>query len=303
LSEHPYSASSLRAQPLWSIAGSAGISVGIVGWPLTYPAPRVHGFLVSDRFHQRDELITVDSRFVFPEEDFGPAREAVFHRSDGDRATDLSLGMPMADAAADSSASRPLVVDREYEAAARRLQERHGVQVLAIRLQALDATGHSFLRYADPQRFGDVLVSDDERLRYGRLLERSYAHVDAVIGRVLDTLGPDDLMLVVSAFGMEPLSLGKRLLERALGNPDLSGSHEGAPDGFLLAYGSAVQPARLRRGSVLDVTPTVLYFLGLPVGRDMDGFARTDIFAREFAAERPITLIPSYDALSSAAAP
>jgi hypothetical protein len=47
---------------------------------------------------------------------------------------------------------------------------------------------------------------------------------------------------------------------------------------------------------VLDVTPTVLYFLGLPVARDMDGYARADIFTREFAAERPITFIPSCDA-------
>ena len=46
---------------------------------------------------------------------------------------------------------------------------------------------------------------------------------------------------------------------------------------------------------MVDVTPTVLYYLGLPVGRDMDGFARTDIFRREFTSERPITFIPTYD--------
>jgi hypothetical protein len=46
---------------------------------------------------------------------------------------------------------------------------------------------------------------------------------------------------------------------------------------------------------VLDVTPTVLYFFGLPIGRDMDGYARTDVFTRAFTADRPITFIPTYE--------
>ena len=79
----------------------------------------------------------------------------------------------------------------------------------------------------------------------------------------------------------------KRALSRALRDPDLSGTHERAPDGFLLAYGSAVQHGRPQRGSIVDVTPTLLYFFGLPVALDMDGFARSDLFTREFTTERP----------------
>jgi hypothetical protein len=63
-----------------------------------------------------------------------------------------------------------------------------------------------------------------------------------------------------------------------------------------MAYGAPVAKARsLRRGSVLDVVPTLLYFLGLPIGRDMDGFARADIFQPAFTEERPLTFIPTYD--------
>ena len=94
---------------------------------------------------------------------------------------------------------------------------------------------------------------------------------------------------------MEPMSVGKRLLERAVGNREPSGTHEPAPDGFLFAYGTDVRPGRLTRGSVVDLVPTILYFFGLPVGRDMDGFARTDIFAPAFSAGRPITYIPTYE--------
>jgi hypothetical protein len=93
---------------------------------------------------------------------------------------------------------------------------------------------------------------------------------------------------------MEPLSLPKRLLERTLGNHE-SGTHERAPDGFLMAFGSAVRAGRLRRGSVLDVAPTVLYYFGLPIGRDMDGYARTDLFTPAFTAARPLAFIPTHE--------
>jgi hypothetical protein len=45
----------------------------------------------------------------------------------------------------------------------------------------------------------------------------------------------------------------------------------------------------------VDVAPTILYFLGLPLGRDMDGYSRTDLFRPAFTEERPITFIPTYD--------
>jgi hypothetical protein len=99
---------------------------------------------------------------------------------------------------------------------------------------------------------------------------------------------------VVSGFGMEPPNTAKRILARLLRDP-MSGTHERAPDGFLLAYGTAVEPVRRQRGSIVDVTPTVLYFLGLPVGRDMDGYARTDLFRSAFTTGRPIAFVPTHN--------
>jgi hypothetical protein len=93
---------------------------------------------------------------------------------------------------------------------------------------------------------------------------------------------------------MERLSPAKQLLARVIGDEQITGTHERAPDGFLIAYGRGVRPGRHPRGALADITPTVLYFFGLPVARDMDGFARSDLFVREFTAERPITFIPSY---------
>jgi len=194
----------------------------------------------------------------------------------------------------DARAEAPVRTDRVYDRIAQVMSRARPPQVSLTRYQGLDAIGHYFLRYAQPSDFGDV--TEDERRRLGFVLERHYGVIDEAIGRAMSGLGQDDLLVVVSGFGMEPLGFGKRLIERAIGDPELSGTHEAAPDGFLLAYGASVARGRQQpRASVVDVTPTILYFLGLPLGRDMDGYARTDLFRRSFTEERPITFIPTYD--------
>jgi predicted AlkP superfamily phosphohydrolase/phosphomutase len=144
-----------------------------------------------------------------------------------------------------------------------------------------------------PRAFGDV--PESEIVQYGGILDRYYGFLDAEIGAALEMLAPDDLLLIVSGFGMEPVTVPKRVLARVLGDERMSGTHERAPDGFLLAYGTQVRSGKLQRGAVVDVVPTILYYLGLPVGRDMDGYARADLFVREFSESRPIVFIPSYE--------
>lgn len=289
----PHDARSLRARPLWSLLAAGGLTTGVVNWPLTYPAHPVRGYLVSDRFYRPGDawLEPDDPSAIYPADLFPAARLA------GDRAR-RAAGAPGAVEAAGREGEgwrgdEPALTDRMYEEIARGLQEQYRPHLSAVRFRQLDPAGHEFLRYAMPAAFGDV--TPEERRRYGQVLELAYARVDAMVGRVMATLGEEDLLLVVSGYGMEPLPMWKRVVERAIGNPRISGTHENAPDGFLLAYGPSVSPGRKRRASVVDVAPTVLYFLGLPVGRDMDGYARTDVFVRDFVETRPIAFIPTYE--------
>ena len=127
------------------------------------------------------------------------------------------------------------------------------------------------------------------------MLDRYYAYIDGEIGKMIAELQPDDLLLVMSGFGMEQESISKRLLARLLDWPVRSGSHERAPDGFLLAYGSNVAHGVFPRGAIVDLAPTVLYYLGLPVGRDMDGFARTDLFAHTYTIEHSVSYIATHE--------
>jgi hypothetical protein len=301
----PHTSGSVRARTIWSILGSAGLTSGVVNWPLTHPAQPVRGYLVSDQFYRPGAASLEPEDPVREPEDVGTSAAVAIQPPDlfdeARAAGDLATSSADQDQAvlADAGARRaliraePFVTDRMYESVASSLQERLGPVFAAVRYRELDVAGHRYLRFAMPRDFGDV--SPDERRLYGQVLESAYARVDAIIGRALATLGPDDLLLVVAGFGMEPQTVGKRFLERYIGSPGQSGSHENAPDGFLLAYGATVARGRKDRASVVDIVPTVLYFLGLPVAHDMDGYARTDIFRREFSDSRPIAFIETYE--------
>ncbi|MEO8677947.1 MAG: alkaline phosphatase family protein [Vicinamibacterales bacterium] len=295
VSEQPLKAEDLAARPLWGILGDQGIRVGVIGWPLTQQAPVVNGFLVSDVFHEMSEsAMDLDgSTAVYPPDLLAEARASLLVPAVPDPVALVStMGAPQP--ANDYDTSRdpaPVVADRVHLQLLNALEERVP-RFLAARFPGIDAVGHRFLRYADPSAFGDV--SEEERRQFGGVLDQYYGFIDTLVGREIARLGPDDLLLVVSGFGMEPLSPGKRVLEMIAGNPLISGTHERAPDGFILAFGPPVAPGRPPRASVVDITPTILYFLGLPVGRDMDGFARTDLFKPAFTGERPVTYIPSY---------
>ncbi len=280
LHQVPYRASALRARPLWAIVSSQRLPVGVVGWPVTAPAAPLRGFLITDRFEpafassrptQLDEL-------GYPEDAVLRARAIV--------------GGPLATPPG-TVEEPPIAHDAWTREVVFQLRDEYRPRLLAVRYEGVDRAGHLFLRYARPRDFGTV--SGEDRVRLGGVLDRHYAFLDGEISHHLETLGPEDVLLVVSGFGMEPVGLAKRALARVLGQPEVSGSHEGAPDGFLLAYGAPVRTGRVRLGSIADVTPTVLYLLGLPVARDMDGVARTDLFKPSFIAGRPITYIPSYE--------
>ena len=154
------------------------------------------------------------------------------------------------------------------------------VQVAAIRYAALSAERRDALSLRS--RVGRRLPVDDV-----------YDFVDGEVGRVLGRLAPDDLLLVISGYRLESPSPFVRFRDRVADDAGLA-AEASKSDGFMLAYGGKVSPGRKTVGAIVDVLPTVLYYLGLPVGRDMDGYARTDLFVATLTAERPVSFIRSY---------
>jgi hypothetical protein len=289
VTEHAANADSVRARAFWDIAAEDyGIASGIVRWPLTYPARLSRGYMISDQFHKGSSspLRLADARNGMPTSAVEVARE-VFD------AEEFSVwpNTPAPDEVENDGGALERW-DRVYRDVARRLETLFSTRVSVIRYQGLDALSHIHWRSAEPGRFNPLTP---DGAAGAAALDLRYKEIDFEIGRVIDAQAPGDLLLVISGFGMERVSLTKRIVARILGRVDLTGSHEGAPDGFLIAYGTQVVHAELRRGAIVDVAPTVLYYLGLPVGRDMDGFARSDLFLRPYRREHPVTYISTHE--------
>jgi hypothetical protein len=125
--------------------------------------------------------------------------------------------------------------DRAYSDAAAELEAQFGAipRLVATRYEGIDHFGQAYLRDAEPERFGNVQRGDPRR----SVLDRYYGYLDTEVTHDRATRS-GDLLLVVSGFGMEPNGFIKRI--PAHRRRRRVRTHEPAPDGFLLAFGTNV---------------------------------------------------------------
>jgi predicted AlkP superfamily phosphohydrolase/phosphomutase len=138
--------------------------------------------------------------------------------------------------------------------------------MMLVFLPGIDRVSHFLWGSIEPAELypKNLRPSPDERREGREALERYYAYTDAMIGLLLEHYRPDDLVMVLSDHGFEAGS------EIGI----LTGVHRGeaALDGVLFARGAGLPSGERIDGiGILDVTPTILAWLRLPVGEDMDG--------------------------------
>jgi predicted AlkP superfamily phosphohydrolase/phosphomutase len=303
VSTAPVTAASRKRRALWDALNAFGIQTGIVRFWGTQPPEHVRGFMLSNYFHllagdPKRVAETLYPRDLLPEIVARAVKPRDVDRGLVSQFLDLSVEIP------DDKVpwrrdlvERALAPDLTYQRAGNVLRAAYDPPFFATYYYGVDVVGHSFTRYAKPDLFGDV--SPDEVRRYGPAVDRYAAEASQWVGDLAHDLRPGEILLVVSGYGMEPVGLGRRLASTFLGEPAMSGTHVNAPDGFLLAVGDGIRPgATLQRASVLDVAPTILYLMGLPVARDMEGRVATEILEDSFARAHPVTFIPSYESLA-----
>ncbi|MSQ04208.1 MAG: hypothetical protein EXR71_20355 [Myxococcales bacterium] len=80
-----------------------------------------------------------------------------------------------------------------------------------------------------------------------------------------------------------------------------SGGHGWEPPGVFCAAGPDIDPrAKLDGIRIHDITPTVLYGMGLPTAEDFDGKAIEVLYTQSFRAAHPLRKITSYGAMTEA---
>lgn len=106
-----------------------------------------------------------------------------------------------------------------------------------------------------------------------------------------------DFVAVVQTEGVSPvLKFKGERIEGAIESVSrISGTHTRNSNGIFLAAGPDVDPAAKLEGiRVHDITPTLLYGLGLPVAENFAGKARTDLFTASFREAHPLHTIHTW---------
>jgi predicted AlkP superfamily phosphohydrolase/phosphomutase len=296
LTRSAVTASSRRTQPFWSIFSRFGIDVGLLRWWGTYPAEEIRGFVVSEYFHRqvREAFAPPLPNLTYPEALSDRLVDQVVLPEEIDEEILSQFVDPSVEVddefAWQSELGRALADDMTYQNIGTLLRGESNPDVYAIYFFGLDAVGHYFTRYHLPESFGDV--NDEEIRKYGRTIDAYYRYLDTLLGSYIQSRQANETIVVLSGHGMEPLPILRRVVEPFKGNPHLSGYHE---DGLMILYGSGIAPgAKMQGPSVLDVAPTLLYLMGLPLGRDMPGSLRADALEEELVRTQPVTFISSY---------
>ncbi len=301
-----------KVKAIWNLLAERGRRPIAIGWWATYPAEDVgagiivsdaigfHGFGATARgdrdihkthpsglFPEVDALVPAEQqlspefvqRFVHIEADvyrkemFDPARYA---RRDPNNPIHLF--------------QQYAVTAQGYTAIAEHLLASRPYDLFMLYFEQVDSLSHLFMKYAPPQL---AWIDEAEFERYRDTVAEWYIYQDELLGRVLAQIDLEaTAVLVLSDHGFKS---GERRI-RSETSVDIRTAHlDHEPYGIFLAAGPQIRKGeKLEGASVLDVTPTLLHYLGIPVARDMDGKV-LDIFETAFLENHPIRYVATYE--------
>ncbi len=285
----PVNSTMRTAAPLWSIVSARGATVGVIGWYVTWPVDDVRGFLVSDRVHSllRGPAQILQSLTGEPTnarlERFGS-----FTFDPGYKSYPVSEKRYQQNRIVDEPLRWGYLRDHIYSEIGFRLYPFYRPAFSAIYFRGVDFVEHFFWQYADPESFGSVPAADVEA--YGEVIANYYEYQDGLLTRLLDSLGDDVNVVLVSDHGFQART------DPPAERPQLTGRHE--RKAVLILSGPAFRSAGYFEGaSVHDVAPTVLAVMGIPVPDDMDGRVLAETIESTHLTQHPVESVASYESL------
>ncbi|HEY3174295.1 MAG TPA: alkaline phosphatase family protein [Candidatus Polarisedimenticolia bacterium] len=191
----PITADRRRVPALWTIAGSRGVGVGVAGWPDTFPAERVAGFMIAEGY---DPAVTGELGYLHPPGALGSA---------GGAGEDLPL----------SEAARKIAaLDEELAESFRRdlsalsrgvaLYRVYQPGLAFLRFESVDRASHRFWQYHE-RKYLQVEASRGHApvpavgATLAEAIPGAYAFLDEWIGMLLARLPERTTVLVVSTHG------------------------------------------------------------------------------------------------------
>jgi predicted AlkP superfamily phosphohydrolase/phosphomutase len=280
----------VRVPRVWEVASAAGVRVGVTNWWFTYPSTPVNGFVISDHaipsrsqrtnqvFSPDNPMRTVESALVHPPElweeisgllgEPGEPSFRLWGNDPGARARVI----------ADIRDEDQRVVDLAMYAAAE-----YSPRFQLVYLKGVDRVSHRFwYEYeAGHPNFANRPPNPDLIARYQDTIPDTYRDADRLIGRLIEDLGEDDVVLLLSDHGFEAAKTGA--------NSGTHGISDASTDGiYLMAGGPIVTQTCPAEISIFDVAPIALYLLGVAIPGQMQGEVPASLFEPNYLTANPV---------------
>jgi len=280
-----------KCRSIWNLLSESGGTVGVVNWWVTYPAEKVNGFLISDhanffRLKLRRDLGAISlpedaiknlPGVAYPDDvltdvfSYDELKDEVLLErverfanltlSDKTRFPTISTferGDPL------SVLKFSILLDEFAKHSCFNVLSKMEKQpdFLSVYFSGVDGISHYFWKFIHPEDFS--IIPDEEKKRFGRVLNEYYIYMDEMLGEFLGKIAEDTVIIVISDHGFE--SVKPEGSEGAN-----TGTHTGAPNGILVISGPNIRQNVTVDGKITDLVPTMLYLFGLPIGKDMEG--------------------------------
>jgi len=195
-------ASHIAAKTLWQLLSEAGRRVGVIAVPVTYPPCPVNGFMISDILSPRNAEIAYPPGLLrHYEDELGPYR--------------IGPDVQYADGDEEAFVADLLALMERRARYALRLMQDYEWDFFMVHFVALDVAQHALWKFVDPTH---PRYDPQAAQHYGNSLLTLYQKADAILARLREQTGPDDVLLVMSDHGFGPLhgtvNLNNFLLQR-----------------------------------------------------------------------------------------
>ena len=256
-----------RVRTFWEVAEAAGLRTAVVNWWATWPADPSGGRVLSDRALLRLERGGPLDAELAPEELYEQLR-GEWSRL---RATARALAAAQFStpgAALGRRTSDVLIRSAELDATVVQLGRAvsgSNTDLLVIYLPGLDIAQHTLLADEAPSAPSELALRVAALERYYRFL-----------GELL----------------RDEIAAGRRG-ERRVFVVAQPGRREGG-HGVMTAIGEGFRKAARVSARIVDVAPTVLHTLGVPVARDLDGRPLGDLFDAESLEKHSVRMVDTY---------
>lgn len=318
----PFTSNARKGKAVWNIADDSGLACNVTGYWITWPAEELeNGKMISQVSSQAqatavwkgmlykdvkdatwppefiDEIWPVVEPFQSEEFIYKEVLPEIFGDLKG-----LNASEEVAKLITQSNWS--FAGDYVYSEAAKYLLENYPADLDIVYLGGTDVTGHRFWRYREPDRYS---YSVGERYLdvFKDTIDNYYKLADRMVGEMVALVPANTRIIVVSDHGMHADFLNGK---DDFGNKtNLSAHHLDAPPGVIIAAGEGIRkgnglelPLDVKAldelGTVFDVTPTLLYLLDIPVGRNMKyGTVMKKVVSPELLDRRKVEFIDSHD--------